>query len=309
MTAANTQATTDQAFRGINNAYLGVVKLDKDGKAVSTATTPIEKVHSFGTILDAKKLSQSEDDDLPESRRVIQLSLPTEVNTLMFWGKAIKDGTDRDQGKITMKVSDDLSQTSFSMCRIVPETAEARAPHIYQAALLQHQKVMAACLTQIIRSSIPEQSVTFGGESRTIPTLAWSDFVKVEGEAGNYTMKVSNISPVKDGAGNDQAMSALGEKLSMAFVTLNTIHANELRAGAGDAVAYMMKDLMICSGFFVRVPMSRNSVGHIRKELTSEWMPLRSGYENSRNARQCEDTCANLIGSLTLVFPYPNFDT
>jgi len=244
MTAANTQATTDQAFRGINNAYLGVVKLDKDGKAVSTATTPIEKVHSVGTILDAKKLSQSEDNDLPESRRVIQLSLPTEVNTLMFWGKAIKDGTDRDQGKITMKVSDDLSQTSFSMCRIVPETAEATAPHIYQAALLQHQKVMAACLTQIIRSSIPEQNVTFGGESRTIPTLAWSDFVKVEGEAGNYTMKVSNISPVKDGAGNDQAMSALGEKLSMAFVTLNTIHANELRAGAGDAVAYMMKDLM-----------------------------------------------------------------
>ena len=244
MTAANTQATKEQAFRGINNAYLGVVKLGDDGKAVSSATTSLEKIHSFGTIIDAKKLSQSADDDLPESRRVIQLNMPTETDALLFWGKAIKDGNDRDQGKITMNISADLSQTSLSMCKIVPETAEATNPHIYQAALLQHEKVMAACLTQVIRSNIPSQTVSYGNTSMVIPALSWSDYVKVQGEAGNYTLKPSDVDPIKDGAGNEQQMCALGEKLSMAFATLNTIHSNELRAGAGDAVSYMMRDLM-----------------------------------------------------------------
>ena len=243
MTAPNTQATPSQPFRGINNAYLAVFKQKYSGYPV---TSPImaDKIHSFGTVISAEKLTQDETDDEPSSRRVIELSLPTETNTLMFWGKAIKTGTDQDQGKITMNVSDDLSQISFLMNKIVPETADPTTPHIYQGALLQHEKLMAAVLTEIVRSTITDVTLEYNGYTRHISSLSWSDYIDVKGEAGSYTLNERTIEPLKDLSGNDQPMCALGEKLSKAFVTFNTIRPNELRAGAGEAVAYVIHDLM-----------------------------------------------------------------
>ena len=243
MTAANTQATSSEAFRGINNAYLAIFKLPQNGRYVTSAISA-EKLHSFGTVIAANKLSQDPLDNEPSSRRVVELSLPTETNALMFWGKAIKTGSDQDQGKVTLNMSEDLDKVSFSMRKIVPETADPTTPHIYQAALLQHEKLMAAVLTQIVRSAIENKKVEYDGTSRTIAALAWSDFVDVKGAAGSYTLNERTISPVKDASGNDQPMPALGEKLSKAFVTFNTIRANELRAGAGEAVAYVIHDLM-----------------------------------------------------------------
>lgn len=245
MTSANTQATASDAFRGINNAYLAIVKQSADGKYVTSSGTAVEKIHSLGTAINAQGLTpNNSDDETPDSRRVIELSLPTETNTLMFWGKAIKTGSNQEQGKITMDVKEDLSATSFSMVKIVPETAEATEPHISQAALLQHEKLMAAALTNIVRSHMEAVPVTFLTTSRNV-TLAWSDYVDVTGDAtSGYTLKQKTTSPTKDADNQDSPMSALGEKLSLAFVTLNTIHPNELRAGYGEAVSHMIRDLM-----------------------------------------------------------------
>ena len=247
MTSANTQATTSDAFRGINNAYLATFKLDDDGKAVGSNTLAPNRCHSFGTILSAGSLNVDETDDRPASRRVIELSLETGTNALMFWGKAIKTGSDHEQGKVTMNVDQgDLASTSFSLCKIVPQQPYSTATsHIYEEGLLQHEKLIAAILTRIMRSGIQNKTCTFGESSRLIESLNWSDFVNVSGEAGSYVISKSNIAPIKDANGNDEAMCALGEKLSLAFATLNTIHPNELRAGYGEAVAQMISDLMV----------------------------------------------------------------
>ena len=218
MTAPNTQATPSEAFRGINNAYLGVFKLTTDGYPVASAVAA-NKVHSFGTVISANKLSQDETDDAPSSRRVVELSLPIETNALMFWGKAIKTGSDQEQGKITMNVSENLNDISFKINKIVPDVADPSTPHMYQGALHQHEKLMAAVLTQIVRSAIENQVVEYEGASRTISYLAWSDFVDVKGEAGNYTLHEKTTFPLKDAYGNEQPMDALGEKLSKTFVT------------------------------------------------------------------------------------------
>jgi len=247
MTAANAQASTSEAFRGITNAYLGTFKLGADGKAVGSNTVVPSKVHPFGTILSAGSLTESTEDDKPASRRVIELSLETETNALMFWGKAIKTGTDHEQGKVTMNIDqNNLANTSFSLCKIVPDQPYSTASsHIYKDALLQHEKLIAAVLTRIVRSGIQNKTLSFGTSSVTIEALNWSDYVKVSGEAGSYSISKSSIAPIKDANGNEMSMSALGEKLSLAFATLNTIHANELRAGYGEAVAHMMSDLMV----------------------------------------------------------------
>lgn len=248
MTAANTQATLTQPFRGITNAYIGVFKQNADGKYVSTSIST-EKLYPFGTIIGKNGIDPNagEGSNTPKSRRVVEVSLPTDVNSLMFWGKAIKDGSSTDQGKITMNVSSNLSETSFSLDRIVPETADPTEPHVYVQALKEHEQLMAAALTNIVNSNIANTNVTYGGETHKI-SLAWSDYVDISGESESYTITARTNEPIaiKNALDptHDIPMRALGDKLAIAYATWNTIRSGELRAGSGTAVSKVIEDLM-----------------------------------------------------------------
>ena len=248
MTAANTQATLTQPFRGITNAYIGVFKQNADGKYVSTSIST-EKLYPFGTIIGKNGIDPNagEESNTPKSRRVVEVSLPTDVNSLMFWGKAIKDGSSTDQGKITMNVSSNLSETSFSLDRIVPETADPTEPHVYVQALKEHEQLMAAALTNIVNSNIANTNVTYGGETHKI-SLAWSDYVDISGESESYTITARTNEPIaiKNALDptHDIPMRALGDKLAIAYATWNTIRSGELRAGSGTAVSKVIEDLM-----------------------------------------------------------------
>lgn len=248
MTAANTQATLTQPFRGITNAYIGVFKQNADGKYVSTSIST-EKLYPFGTIIGKNGIDPNagEESNTPKSRRVVEVSLPTDVNSLMFWGKAIKDGSSIDQGKITMNVSSDLSATSFSLDKIVPETADPTKPHVYVQALKEHEQLMAAALTNIVNSNIANTDVKYGGDTHKI-SLAWSDYVDISGESGSYTITARTNEPIAIknalGATSDISMRALGDKLAIAYATWNTIRSGELRAGSGTAVSKVIEDLM-----------------------------------------------------------------
>ena len=248
MTAANTQATLTQPFRGITNAYIGVFKQNADGKYVSTSIST-EKLYPFGTIIGKNGIDPNagEGSNTPKSRRVVEVSLPTDVNSLMFWGKAIKDGSSIDQGKITMNVSSNLSETSFSLDRIVPETADPTEPHVYVQALKEHEQLMAAALTNIVNSNIANTNVTYGGETHKI-SLAWSDYVDISGESESYTITARTNEPIaiKNALDptHDIPMRALGDKLAIAYATWNTIRSGELRAGSGTAVSKVIEDLM-----------------------------------------------------------------
>ena len=245
MTSANTQATTGDYFRGITNSYLATFKLGSDGKAVPDNTTKIDKSYSLGTVLTPGSLTENPDDGLPTSRRVVELSLETGTNAMMFWGKAIKTGTDDEQGRVVMNIDEkNLANTSVSLCKIVPDAPySSETSHIYKDALLQHEKLMASALTRIVRSGISGKTVTYGDLSVDVDVLNWSDYVKVSGEAGGYVITPVTVSPLKT-TGTAPTISALGEKLAKAFATLNTIRPNELRAGYGEAVAKMIADLM-----------------------------------------------------------------
>ena len=250
MSAFNTQANVTYAsdFRGITNAELLSFKQYSgsalnDGKPVATAVNA-DKQYNFGTIVGAGKLDPNADEatsDISKSHRVIELSLPTETNALILYGKAIKTGSDREQGKITYNINQNLAQTSFSMCKIVPETPDISNPQIYQAALLQYENLIAHVLTEIVNSSVPNGTeLSYETSSITLTSdLKWSDFVTV---SADKKLSVKMTSPI-DPTGKTQ-MCALGEILSKSFVTLNTIYADELRAGSGEAVSVMMRDLM-----------------------------------------------------------------
>ncbi len=239
MTAENTQANLSQPFRGITNAYLAAFKLADDGKYMTDPGIAADKLHALGPVIGAGKLDPNAEasGDVTKSRRVLQLSLSSGVNTLMFWGKAPKTGTDLEQGKITMNIGETPSATTISLNKIVPETAEGSGYD--QKTLAQYEKLMAAVMTYIINSGIKATEVTFGSKTETV-TLNWKDYAVVTGEAPNYILS----EPAKDPAEPTLELSLLGQRLAYCFVTLNTIHANELRAGCGQAVSDMISDLM-----------------------------------------------------------------
>ena len=107
MTSANTQATESEAFRGIQNAALMAFSLAEDGKNVASAVEA-NKHYDMGTIMGAGAIDPNGTGSTPKSRRVIELSLPTGTNTLMLWGKAIKNLANDAQGAIDWTMNKNL---------------------------------------------------------------------------------------------------------------------------------------------------------------------------------------------------------
>ena len=259
MSAANTQADLDQTFRGINSAELLAIKLgtENDGKHVKAISEVIPtgdnsnvKVFSLGTALPQGYLEQgtgstqnSETNGQNQSRRVIELSLPTETNALLFYGKAIAGSVGDNKkvedvfGKIDWNVNKDISQNSFKLVQRVGSEKQQEFKDV--------QTLIADFLTALCEAGIspdtegnPKQ-FNFGGETITVNSLKWSQFATIT--ASDITPK--NTSPL-DQSGQTP-MSSLGEILADEFVNFNKVWSGEIRAGSAAAVARMLSDIYI----------------------------------------------------------------
>lgn len=234
MTSANTQASTTDAFRGIDKAYLMTFALASDGSHVGAAQSA-SKNYSLGNVLTAGYLDPDGTGGTPKSRRVLELALPTGTNSLMFWGKAIKNGTDNAQGKITWNISQNLAETSFELGRRIPADNSAWG----QTSFGQYQDLMAKALTKIVQTQV-NYDVTYNAENKQ-GTLKWSDYITVSGTGSTATMAVKTTDP----SNSDVSICPLGEILGNAFYQMNRIYDKEQRAGSGKAIAMMIGDLAL----------------------------------------------------------------
>lgn len=258
MSAANTQATLDQTFRGIDNALLATFTQKDgdnfaDGKWITTATTA-GKTYNLGEILSGGALDPNGTGSTPKSRRVVELALPTGTNTLMFWGKAIKDGTDQAQGSVAFTTDKDLSNISFTLNRRIPASSEA--------AFTQYKNLIAAVMTKLVDSR-----EDISGTYESVPfniNLGWKDYVTYDNVNNKLIVKE------KTPAVADEDMDPLGEILAEAFIAVNTIWPNELRAGAGPAVARTLGDLYeVINSVASATPTSRAET--ISMSLAAHW--------------------------------------
>ena len=286
MTAANTQADNTQLFRGIEKTQLFAYKLGvaNDGKHVATATTA-DKSYDLGTIL---AQGQLDPDGSPKSRRVIELSLPVDVNALMFWGKAPKSGEDANnaQGNISFNASNkDISNHAFSL---VPRVASGST----EATTMSHyQQIILTLLNAVVNSSYSAAAgecvwpTAEGGDATANATainLYWSDFATVT----SGTLSVRTKDPINTGAD----MCPLGEILADAFVKLNTVQAGEVRAGSGESIHYLMKDLNSVI----------NKVAAAKATTYDEWVAKQLGIKIQENIQKIVDTNGDLQDISTL---------
>ena len=228
-TSANVQGTpgTD-AFRGIDDATLLSFLMGDpvdDGKWIPSAATAANKQYSLGTIMTSSDALT----DGSKSHRVIELALPTETNTLMFYGKAPKSGDDADnqQGLISYTVDGkDLSAYAFALTRRVATTQEAD----YR----QYGDLILAALNYITSANLTDADVVYQGTHNNT-TVSWLQYVVIS-DAGVITPATK--CPL-DGCD----MTGLGEILADALATFATVYAGEVRAGSGTSVARTIGDL------------------------------------------------------------------
>ena len=263
MTSANVQgainSSTAEPFRGIENAVLFSYKMRNsdntaplDGQHVAYEPTPIPTIKMFtlGTIMAKGAISPATTDGTKtQSRRVVELSLPTETNTLLFYGKAIKDGTDQAQGSVNVAINPNgnLGANYFRLNKIIADGSDM------QIEFQQSQALIAAVLTNIIRTSytLPTDLTVDGRTVSSGKTYKWSDYVTISRDTEKPTIinkiEKKGNDPVIANGESANSMSNLGEILAEAYVSFNTIYNqgghSELRAGSGPAVKRMINDL------------------------------------------------------------------
>lgn len=285
MSAANTQADDTQLFRGIGNTQLFAYKLGavNDGKHVAAATTA-DKTYPLGTILAQGQLDPNGTGTTPKSRRVIELSLPVDVNALMFWGKAPKTGenANNEQGNITFNASNkDISSHAFTL---VPRVASGSTA---ATTLSHYQEIILTLLNAVVNTSYSAAAgeciwnTTVGGDGSSNASainLYWSDFVHVDGTTGALSV------PTKDPVTTTNDLSPLGQILADAFAKLNTVQANEVRAGSGKSFHYLMKDLNVVI----------NKVAGATATTYDEWVAKELGIKIQENIRKIVDANGDL---------------
>lgn len=118
--AANTQATTSETFRGMEEAALLAYKLDYNLNAatgggshvfnMTDAKATATRKYNLGNFLAVDEIQAT------QSRRVMELALPVGTNALLFYGKAPKGSlTNKAAGSVTMSIAENANNTEFTI--------------------------------------------------------------------------------------------------------------------------------------------------------------------------------------------------
>ena len=254
-TNTRSSSTTVQAggenFRGIDNTLLFAFKTSGNGFIDATAAAAdAANRYDLGTVAAAGSL----DNDGSNSHRILELSMPTGTDAMLFYGKAIKSSTDKAEevGKVTYSVSGSKATAfHFDLNNRVGANS-AKFEHTAQ--------ILAAIMTKIVNVS-----GTYKVVKANYPSWTGSD-----GDVLTSTWK--DLNPDAQG----RALSPLEEILYKAFTTLTSYGANELRGGSAHAIHTTVKDLYsVTSKVSTATPTSpyeelaKHLAGQINTQITS----------------------------------------
>ena len=228
-TADATQASTNLSadkFRGIEQSHVMCFSQGTDGKSLATPTEPAAKDYDMARVAAAGTMSNS------NSRRVLEMSLPLNTNTMLFYGRAIPETNYNAYGHLDdYTVAADLTTVNFQLGRRLTADQKTQFQEI--------QKLLATVLTCIINtnrgtaavaaSATPGEGIPpygFDIAAGDVPNLAWSAYV-------------STTSPVTP----SKAITPLELKLGNAYKEMTSIQEAELRNASGYALKRSIQDL------------------------------------------------------------------
>ena len=237
MSGDATQASSSLAaekFRGIDNCFIMCFNQGEDGKSLAAAATA-SKSFDMSRVVAEGSLSNA------NSRRVLEMSLPLNTNTMLFYGKAINDNTVADYkskyGYLdNYNVTNDLTTTYFQLGKRLTTEDKTKFQEVQKllAAVLSciintHRGTAAVAATDKPGDGIPAYG--FALEADYKANMLWSAYNVVD--AGK-----NPLSPV-DGA----AARPLEIKLYKVYKELTTIQEAELRNASGIALKHTTENL------------------------------------------------------------------
>lgn len=229
---AATQASSELAankFRGIEDSYIMCAKQATDGNYLTAAAT-IDKAINMARVAAAGTLSND------KSRRVLEMSLPLNINALLFYGRAVKNGDDHTAHNTYGHLGDytvaaDLSTVNFQLGKRLETPAE-------KTEFQEVQKLLAAVLSCVMETNrgtaavaatdAPAEGIDpygFGIPADLKPSMKWSEY--------NQT-----TSPVDGGTARQ-----LEIKLAKIYKEMTTVQEAELRNASGFALKESIKNL------------------------------------------------------------------
>ena len=234
-TQALTSLTAEQ-FRGIDNSHvMCFINGNGDGKYLTSAATAT-KSFDMARVANAGTLSNT------KSSRVLEMSLPLNTNTMVFYGKAIDETNNYNTfGHLdAFNVDDNLASTYFQLGRRL--SAEKKAE------LQEIQKLLAACLTCVMGVKRGTEAVSaddaptgvtnkylFAIASDYMPNMRWKAYYKEKADPSK--------TPLTPTSNDEINAKPLEIKLYRVYKELTTIQTAELRNASGYAIKECVRNL------------------------------------------------------------------
>ncbi len=220
--SATTVQNLGANFRGIDNTLLFAFKTSGKGFIdASFAGAAAANRYDLGTVAAAGLL----DNTGTNSHRILELAMPTGTDAMLFYGKAIKSSTDKDEevGKVTYSVSGSTATAFHFDLNTRVGANSVKFEHTAQ--------ILAAIMTKIVNVSgtytvVKEKYPSWTGSDGDVLTSTWKE-----------------MNPGAKPGGQGRTLSPLEEILYKAFTTLTSYGTNELRGGSAHAIHTTVKDL------------------------------------------------------------------
>lgn len=244
MSAANTQATSSETFRGMQDVKVISFQQEEDGQIVTESTKSAEtttaKVFDLGQILVKGQIGNTSNGE-ELSHRVVELPMPVNTNSVMFYGRAFKDGNAKDQGVIngvdgdptsgTYTQTDKLDQT-FKLTKRLESTKLDRFKAVEQ--------VIAGVCTRIVQNGLHVEGLGDGStdSNRDLRATFWwpEPWENTPSDDATTILKVPET-------GNYYSYSTLMQHIAEC-VTNGTLPAGgrlEFESGEGNTYTYYYK--------------------------------------------------------------------
>jgi hypothetical protein len=214
-------------FRGITDSKLIALSTGKNTWmapfAGSSTGYVVNKTFDMGTIYGSSAVTpgtNNETNQASSSNRILELAMPLTTDAMLVYARAIKSGTDEENGKVIMNVTSSPENTTFDLVsRINSRTTEYEQTCMLGATILN--RIIDANVTALSKAG----DFSHNGYSTiaAVPALTWKEL--------GVAYK------------NNEPLEGLEEILGKAYVTLTTIKTGELRAGSGNALKVIAQQL------------------------------------------------------------------
>lgn len=286
MSAANTQANgATWTFRGIQNAnVLTFQKATEDPKIVIANTETPTKIFDLAQILSSGEISTS------ESRRVVELSLKLGTNTVMFYGKAIKNGDSKDMGSIDFHVGNRGNDTYFQLKQRNTDFATG-------SVFDNTEKILSTILNRIVSSRLGVETTGQAGRRDNRYAFWWpaddnqANVIDATAEERTKIWPTTGTVELSNGATESKtkgtttqmyklyagektwksygttleagtSQKPLEEKLGQAYNAFTKLGTHEVRSGSGYSISKTVGDLIVVLNK-IRKLTDANSVGSV----------------------------------------------